>query len=113
MLNRRTIRIKAMQSLFAYEQCKRADYNIALEQIETTFSPDLNSMEKQDKKLLKIQATEATKIFRSEYRKNKVVKSGSEPIINKVVNLSDFLKFFFLQYLLLPRAMSLIHLQPF
>lgn len=86
MLNRRTIRIKAMQSLFAYEQCKRANYNIALEQIETTFSPDLNSMEKQDKKLLKIQATEATKIFRSEYRKNKAVKSGSEPIINKVVN---------------------------
>ncbi len=86
MLNRRTIRIKAMQSLFAYEQCKRANYNLALEQIETTFSLDLNSMEKQDKKLLKIQATEATKIFKSEYRKNKAVKAGSEPIINKVVN---------------------------
>jgi len=87
MLNRRTLRIKAMQSLFAYEQCKRANYNLGLEQIEHTFSVDLNSMLVQDKKLLKLQANEAIKLYKSEYRKKtKKVSGGSEPIINEVVN---------------------------
>jgi N utilization substance protein B len=55
MLNRRTLRIKIMQSLFAFEQCKEADYQLALEQIEEYFQPDLNSMKVQDKDLLKSQ----------------------------------------------------------
>jgi len=87
MLNRRTIRIKAMQSIFAYEQCKMANYNLALEQIATTFSPDLNSMEKQDKTLLKIQGSEAAKIFRVNYRKKgETIDESSDKLINKVVS---------------------------
>jgi len=45
MLNRRTIRIKIMQSLFAYSQCKDADLLLAHDLIEERFQPDLNSME--------------------------------------------------------------------
>ena len=53
MLNRRTIRIKIMQSLFAYSQCKEADLLLAHDLIEERFQPDLNSMEVQDKELLR------------------------------------------------------------
>ncbi len=53
MLNRRTLRIKIMQSLFAFEQCREANYELALDQIEEYFEPNLNSMEVQDKELLK------------------------------------------------------------
>jgi N utilization substance protein B len=52
MLNRRTLRIKIMQSLFAYGQCKDADFELAQDLIEERFQPDLNSMEPQDKALL-------------------------------------------------------------
>ena len=73
MLNRRTLRIKAMQSIFAYEQCKEANYHLAIETINDFFSPDLNSMEVQDKTLLKASANEAVKLFESDY-KNKTKK---------------------------------------
>ena len=52
MLNRRMLRIKVMQSLFAYEQCKEANYGLAIETVEHHFQPDLNSMVVQDKALL-------------------------------------------------------------
>ncbi len=55
MLNRRTLRIKIMQSLFSFEQCKEANYQLALDQLEDFFQPDLNSMEVQDKELFKKQ----------------------------------------------------------
>jgi transcription antitermination protein NusB len=86
MLNRRTLRIKAMQSIFAYEQGKEANYHLALEQIAKYFSPDLNTMEVQDKSVLKASAQEAEKLFISEYKKNpKKVTDGSTTEINKVV----------------------------
>jgi N utilization substance protein B len=40
--------VKAMQAMFAYKQCKEANYNIAIEQLESSFRQDLNSMEIQD-----------------------------------------------------------------
>ena len=86
MLNRRTLRIKAMQSIFAYEQCKVANYHLAKERILNTFSPDLNSMEVQDKTTLKASADEAIKLFAKEF-KNKPAKitDGSTAEINKIV----------------------------
>ena len=52
MLNRRLIRIRAMQSLYAFEQSRKANYLLAKEVIEDAFRPDLNSMEVQDKSKL-------------------------------------------------------------
>lgn len=52
MLNRRTLRIKAMQAIYAYKQAEGSDYQLALDQIAEDFAPDLNSMEVQDRKLL-------------------------------------------------------------
>ena len=86
MLNRRTIRIKAMQSLFAFEQCKQSNYHLALNFIDERFQPDLNSMEVQDKPLLKAQGKEATKLFKLNYKDVKSkIESGSDPKINDTV----------------------------
>lgn len=63
MLNRRSLRIKVMQSLFALQQCKEATYELCLEKISETFSPDLNSMEVQDKAVLQQQKKEGLKVF--------------------------------------------------
>ncbi|HEY3429212.1 MAG TPA: hypothetical protein VGK39_00965, partial [Cyclobacteriaceae bacterium] len=86
MLNRRSLRVKVMQSLFAYQQCKDANYTLALDTIEESFSPDLNSMEVQDKKELAKQKAQGIKAF------DKAFKSGEKSIehddsrIQKVVN---------------------------
>lgn len=86
MLNRRTIRIKAMQSLFAFEQCKQSNYHIALDFIEETFQPDLNSMEVQNKPLLKAQNKEASLIFKNNFKLKKAsITDGSADVINDTV----------------------------
>lgn len=63
MLNRRILRVKAFQNLYAYEQCKASNLNLAKDQIKDAFQPDLNSMEVQDKPLLKKEAALATDLF--------------------------------------------------
>ena len=63
MLNRRSLRVKAMQSLFAYNQCRDANFNLGLAELEEKFTPNLNSMEPQDKELLKTQKKEAKSLF--------------------------------------------------
>lgn len=45
MLNRRILRIKAMQALYAFNQARQAGKNVVLEEIKKKFDPDLNSME--------------------------------------------------------------------
>ncbi len=73
-----------MQSLFAYEQCREADYLLAVDHIEEVFQPDLNSMEVQDKGLLKSQRTVAVKHYEKLY-KGQAVKEIDDPRVVKVV----------------------------
>ena len=63
MLNRRILRVKAFQNLYAYEQCRASNFNLAKDQIKEAFLPDLNSMEVQDKNLLKKESGITTEIF--------------------------------------------------
>ena len=63
MLNRRILRVKAFQNLYAYEQCKGSNLNLAKDFIRESFLPDLNSMEVQDKAALSRDAEEAIHIF--------------------------------------------------
>lgn len=63
MLNRRILRVKAFQNLYAYEQCKASNFNLAKDQIKEAFLPDLNSMEVQDKPQLKKDAEIAVSLF--------------------------------------------------
>jgi N utilization substance protein B len=44
MLNRRTLRIKALQTLYAIRQAEAANHALALETIKETFEPNLNTM---------------------------------------------------------------------
>lgn len=52
-----------MQTLFALNQCKDANFNIGLDEIEEEFKPDLNSMEAPDHDLLKSNKKKAKSIL--------------------------------------------------
>jgi transcription antitermination protein NusB len=84
MLNRRTIRIKIMQSLFAYSQCKDADLLLAHDLIEERFQPNLNSMEVQDKELLRSQKKAALHLFEKKMKGEK--EKANDPAVTKVVD---------------------------
>jgi N utilization substance protein B len=84
MLNRRMLRIKVMQSLFAYEQCKEANYLLADAHIEEKFQPDLNSMQVQDKKQLAINQKIARQLFETKFKKPDTA-DNADPVINKTV----------------------------
>ena len=84
MLNRRTLRIKIMQSLFGFEQCKEADYQIAHDHVEAFFQPDLNSMEVQDKVLLKGQRLVAIKEFEARFLEQAVKQNPDSKIARAV-----------------------------
>lgn len=80
MLNRRTLRIKAMQTVFAYRQSKEANAGLAQEFIKESFAPDLNSMEVQDKDALKEQKKEALTLFKANYKKEASVSHTDEKV---------------------------------
>jgi transcription antitermination protein NusB len=84
MLNRRTIRIKIMQSLFAFNQCKEANHSLALDLIEERFQPDLNSMQVQDKELLRSQKKVALQLFEKRF-KGKDLSESPDPKIEKAI----------------------------
>lgn len=86
MLNRHSLRVKTMQSLFALQQCKEANHGLCLTLITQRFAPDLNSMEVQNKELLKEQRQLAFKLFEKEFELGNSLTKHEEPRIEKVVN---------------------------
>jgi N utilization substance protein B len=84
MLNRRMLRIKVMQNLFAYEQCKEANYLLSIGQIESDFQPNLNSMQVQDKPMLARQLKSAVQLFEKKF-KNKDIEPSEDAAVNKSV----------------------------
>jgi transcription antitermination protein NusB len=93
MLNRRSLRIKVMQSLFALQQCKDATYELCLEKAGDAFTPDLNSMEVQDKVLLQQQKKESIKVFEKAFAEDQVkVEHENESIAKAVQNALKFYK---------------------
>lgn len=86
MLNRRSLRIKVMQNLFALQQCKDANYELCLEKINDTFLPDLNSMEVQNKALLSSMKKEALKLFEKAFAAGETSVDHPDERIKKVVN---------------------------
>ncbi len=77
MLNRRSLRVKAMQTLFAYNQCTEANSNLGLAQIKEAFQPDLNSMEAPDHDKLKSDMEQASKFFLSRVSATELKESES------------------------------------
>lgn len=84
MLNRRMLRIKVMQSIFAFEQCKEANFGLSLEYVSGHFQPDLNSMQVQDKALLARQRKEATAYFEKKFAAPDL-PPHEDPEINRTV----------------------------
>jgi len=76
MLNRRILRVKAFQNLYAYEQCKGSNLNLAKDYIKAAFLPDLNSMEVQDKVALTKEAEEAIKLFDQNLDSKELLKAS-------------------------------------
>jgi N utilization substance protein B len=68
MLNRRILRSKALQCLYAYYRSKEANYNLALDYINDQYLPDLNSMEPVDKSVLDLKKRESLKIFQINFK---------------------------------------------
>lgn len=85
MLNRRILRVKAFQNLYAYEQCRGSNLNIAKDFIKESFLPDLNSMEVQDKAALSKEAEQAVKLFEENLGKQTLNSSDASPKIKQVV----------------------------
>ncbi len=86
MLNRRILRVKAFQNLYAYEQCKGSNLNLAKDFIRESFLPDLNSMEVQDKAALNREAEEAVRLFDQNLESDQLLRSSnSNAKIKKVV----------------------------
>lgn len=86
MLNRRSLRIKVMQSLFALQQCKDATYELGLEKTSESFAPDLNSMQVQDKPMLLQQKKQAMKLFEKAFAEEKSTIEHEDDRIAKAVN---------------------------
>lgn len=83
MLNRRTLRIKVMQSLYAYHQAAGSDFSLANDRIADAFAPDLNSPEPQDRKYLQGQRKLAEVIFKEWH------KTGAEPEATDDADVDD------------------------
>ncbi|MDN3204884.1 transcription antitermination factor NusB [Algoriphagus sediminis] len=95
MLNRRILRVKAFQTLYAYEQCKASNLNLAKDHVKEAFQPDLNSMEYQDKDLLNAQANVAMNLLDQSVQASQTHISESEDAkVNKVAKdaLEQYLK---------------------
>ncbi|QOI96960.1 MAG: transcription antitermination factor NusB [Flammeovirgaceae bacterium] len=92
MLNRRSLRIKVMQNLFALQQSKDANLQLCYDRIEEAFTPDLNSMEVQDKKLLNQQKMQALKVFKKAFEKKEDLPADLDDKIKKAV--ADSLDFY-------------------
>lgn len=65
--------------MFAYRQSRDANYALAIQQIADIFSPDLNSMEVQDKEQLKADRKLCTDLFKANFE-NKGYHASSDKI---------------------------------
>lgn len=91
MLNRRLIRIRAMQSLFAYKQAEGANFQLALDLIADHFSPDLNSMEFQDKEKLEGLKKLCQNLFQEAFSRQETEKSDAPvEVLRMVEKAKDF-----------------------
>ena len=82
-----------MQALYAVQKCEEANFELAQDHIDDIFTPDLNSMEVQDKALLKQNAKAAKKIFKSNYH-SKQIKEEQDSNVEIRSAVSDALDLF-------------------
>jgi len=70
-----------MQAMFAFEQCKEANFNVAIEKLEESFRQDLNSMEIHDPIELDTNRKSSIALFRKNVRDDPKTDFSSEVAI--------------------------------
>lgn len=76
-----------MQALYGLKQAEKSNFSLSIDHLAEVFSPDLNSMEVQDKEKIAQDRKSATELFRSVHeKKRELVTSGSPPEIKKAVS---------------------------
>jgi N utilization substance protein B len=83
MLNRRLLRIKAMQALYSLDIAKQSNFEMGTQLLEEFFAPDMKTMEPQDKGALKAQYSLADKWYRQVVEEAKQVEENPDPVIVK------------------------------
>lgn len=78
MLNRRLLRIKVMQALYAYQQAVAADLLLAQDRIAAAFEPDLTADKAPDRRLLEGQRKLGEAQLREWHRTGEMPESGSD-----------------------------------
>ncbi len=73
-----------MQTLFAFDQCREANNDLAQDLIKERFTPDLNSMEVQDKAALKWRKKEAVALYLKKFE-NPTAPDSDDNKVNDVV----------------------------
>jgi transcription antitermination factor NusB len=85
MLNRRFLRVKALQALYAYEQAKYADFQLAKDYIYQAYEPDWDEKKDADWKLIQEQRQESTQIFvKNPNNPAAIAESTAEPKVKKI-----------------------------
>lgn len=79
MLNRRALRTKAMQAVYAYKQSELSNFNLCLEQIAEKFLPDLMAAVPDDPEVLRQEKEMAQSIFKEQYLSNPIKYPGDCP----------------------------------
>ncbi|WP_375585004.1 transcription antitermination factor NusB [Cyclobacterium xiamenense] len=94
MVNRRILRVKAFQTLYAYQQCTYSNANLAQDFIREAFLPDLNTMEVQDKGQLKRDAERCVQLFLANLHGDTWQSGGEsdEKITHTAVKAMDLFK---------------------
>lgn len=95
MLNRRVLRVKAMQAIYAYEQCRQSNYHLAIDHIQSKFELDWNVTESKSAEQIKSERESAIKIFKDNYQSNVIRTETDVPeIVRKsaVAGLSFYKK---------------------
>ena len=92
MLNRRLLRIKVMQALYAYQQAVAADLLLAQDRIAAAFEPDLTAKVTPDRRLLEGQRKLGEAQLREWHRTGEMPESGSDDqdVAEAVRNAVDY-----------------------
>jgi N utilization substance protein B len=76
-----------MQAIYAYKQAEQSDYHLALDLIQSTFAPDLNSMQAPDYKRLEGNKKMAALLFEEHFHSQKAVNDEeTTEEVNKATN---------------------------
>jgi transcription antitermination protein NusB len=94
MLNRRSLRIKAMQAFYAFKQAEKSNYLLALDRINDLFVPDLNSMQVQNARQLEGNRQMANLLFEEHYRQANAAVTDDSAATEVLVAVTNAINFY-------------------